>query len=88
MSGVHTCVDLILHISTLQLLDQRGSRNSHLQVVRDTPNARIIGCVSSLRIEIGDSRWNYSLVCTKVNRVMFVSLCAEAINPVYEGNNI
>ena len=42
----------------------------------DTPIARITGCVSSIRIYVGDSPYNYS-VDTKVNRVKLVSLCAE-----------
>ena len=51
----------------------------------DTPIARITGCcVSSLRILVGDSPYNYS-VAIRVNRVMLVSLCAETIKPVSEG---
>ena len=52
-----------------------------------TPIARSKGCVSSLRISVGDSLWNYS-VAIRVNRVMLVSLCAEAIKPVFEGDKI
>ena len=53
----------------------------------DTPIARIRGCVSSLRIEVGDSPCNYS-VAIRVNRVMLVSLFAETIKPVSEGDKI
>ena len=53
--------------------------------VRDSPFARITGCVSSLRI--------YPLATTvsvaiRVNRVMLGSLCAETIKPVFEGDKI
>ena len=58
-----------------------------VQAVCDTPIARITGCVSSLRIEVGDSPYNYS-VAIRVNRVMSVSLCAETIKPVSEGDKI
>ena len=51
----------------------------------DTPIARITDCVFSLRIEVGDSPYNYS-VAIRVNRVMLVSLCAETIKPVSEGD--
>ena len=53
--------------------------------VRGTPIARIAGRVSSLRREVGDSPWNYSVACTRVNRVMLVSLCAETKNPCLRG---
>ena len=47
-----------------------------LRAVCDTPVARITGCVSSLRIQYaGHSPWNYSVNCTRVNRVMLISLC-------------
>ena len=44
--------------------------------VIDAPITRVTGCASSLRIQVGDSPWNYSVACTRVNRVMLVSLCA------------
>ena len=62
-------------------------RDSSLQAVCDTPIARIMGCVSSLRIWVGDSPYNYS-VATRVNRVIIVSLCAEPIKPVFEWDKI
>ena len=44
------------------------------------------GCVSSLRILVGDSPWNYNdNVALRVNRVMLVNLCAETIKPVLLG---
>ena len=61
-------------------------------VLCDTPIARIITvCVSSLRIQVGDSPRNYnnsdSVACTRVNRViMLINLCAETIKPVFEGD--
>ena len=63
-------------------------RNSCLQAVCDTPIARVTGCVSSLRTEVGDSPWNYSVACTRVNRVMLANLCAETIKPVFEVGKI
>ena len=52
---------------------------THLvQAVCDTPIACISGCVSSLRIYVGDSPCNYS-VAIRVNRVLLGSLCAETI---------
>ena len=51
----------------------------------DTPIARITSCVSSLKIEVGDSPYNYS-VAIRVDRVMLVSLCAETIKPVSDGS--
>ena len=45
------------------------------------------GCVSSLRIQVGDSPYNYS-VAIRVNRVMLGSLCAETIKPVSDGDRI
>ena len=53
----------------------------------DTPIARINVCVLIKDI-VGDSPWNYSVACTRVNRVMLVSLCAETIKPVSEGDKI
>ena len=53
----------------------------------DTPIARTTSCVSSLRIYVGDSPYNYS-VAIRVNRVILVSLCAETIKPVSEGHKI
>ena len=47
----------------------------------DTPIARVTGCVSSLKIYVGDSPCNYSVAI----RVMFISLCAETINPLLRG---
>ena len=47
----------------------------------DTPIARITSCVSSLRISVGDSPYNYS-VAIRVNRMILVSLCAETVKPV------
>ena len=59
-----------------------------MQAGCDTPIARIAGFVSSSRIYVGDSPCNYS-VAIRVNRVMMlVSLCAETINPVSEGDKI
>ena len=58
-----------------------------MQAVCDTPIARITGCVSSLRVQVGDSPCNYS-VAIRVNSVMLVSLCAETIKPVSEGDEI
>ena len=62
-------------------------RNSSLQAVCDTPIARITSCVSSLRIEVGDSACNYS-VAIRVNRVMLGSLFTETVKPVSEGDKI
>ena len=59
----------------------------YLQAVCDTPIARITGCVSSKRIQVGDSACNYS-VAIRVNRVMLVILCAGTIEPVSEGDKI
>ena len=50
----------------------------------DTLIARVTGCVSLLRIYVGDSPYNYSSVAIRVNRVMLVSLCAETVRPVSE----
>ena len=58
-----------------------------VQAVCDTPIARIVGCVSSLGIQVGDSPWNYS-VAIRINRVMLGSLCAKTIKPVCEGDKI
>ena len=55
--------------------------------MRDTPIARITVCVSSLRIQVGHSPWNYSVAIT-ANRVMLVSVCAETIDPILEGDKI
>ena len=33
--------------------------------------AFFFACFSS-RIQVGDSRWNYGIACTRVNRVMFI----------------
>ena len=66
--------------NTLQLWDRRSCRNSSLQAVCDTPIARITGCVSSLRIQVGDSPWNYSVACTRVNRVMLFYCIKNIIN--------
>ena len=63
-------------------------RNSSLQAACDTSIARVTGCVSSLRILVGDSLLcNYS-VAISVNRVMLVSLFAETKKPVSEGEKI
>ena len=35
-------------------------------------------------IQIGDSPWNYSVACTRVNKVMLINRCAETIKPVFE----
>ena len=61
--------------------------NSSLNAVCYTPIMRITGCLSSLRISVGDSPWNYS-VAIRVNRVMLVSLCAETMKPVFEWNKV
>ena len=61
--------------------------NSSLQAVCDTPIARITSCVSSIRIQVGDSPCNYS-VAIRVSRVLLGSLCAETIKPVSEGDKI
>ena len=58
-----------------------------MQAVCDTPIARITGCVSSLRIQVGNSSCKYN-VAIRVNRVILVSLCAETIKPVSEGDKI
>ena len=58
----------------------------YLQAVCDTPIARITGCVSSVRIYVGDSPCNYS-VAIRVSRVILGSLCAETIKPVSEGDS-
>ena len=42
--------------------------------------------MSSVRIYVGDSPWNYSVACTSVNRVTIGSLCAETLKPVLEGS--
>ena len=60
---------------------------THLCKLCDTPIARIKGCVSGLRLWVSDSPCNYS-VAIRVNGVMLVSLCAETILPVFEGNQI
>ena len=52
-----------------------------------TLRSRVLRVVSSIRIWVGDSPWNYS-VAIRVNRVMLVSLCAETIKPVFEGDKI
>ena len=54
-----------------------------LCVIR-TPIAR----VTSLRACVGDFPCNYSVACTRVDRVMSVSLCAETIKHVLEGDKI
>ena len=54
----------------------------------DTPIARITGCVSSLRMKVGGSPYNYSVACTRVNRVVLVSLCSATIKRVFEGDQI
>ena len=56
--------------------------------VCDTPIARIAGFVSSLRMQVGESPWNYTVACTRVNTVMVTILRAEAIKPVFEGDKI
>ena len=32
--------------------------------------------------------WNYSVSCTRVNRVMITNLCVEAIKTVFDENKI
>ena len=59
-----------------------------MQDVCDTPIVHITGYVSSLRILVGDTPWNYSEVCTRVNRVMLFNLCAETLKHVFEGNKM
>ena len=51
---------------------------THLCKLCDTPIARITSCVPSLRIQVGDSPYNYS-VAIRVKRVILVSLCAKTI---------
>ena len=70
--------------NTLHLWHRNFCRNSSLQAVCDTPIARITGCVSLLRILVGDSPFNYS-GAIRVNRVMLVSLCAETIKTRFCG---
>ena len=51
---------------------------THICELCDTPIARVAGFVScSLGTQVGDSP--LELACTKVKRVMLVSLCAEAL---------
>ena len=50
----------------------------------DTPIARTTGCVSLLKIQVRDCSQNYSVARTRVNRVILVTLCAEAIKSVFE----
>ena len=45
----------------------------------DTPIERVTGCVSSLRIQVRDSPWNYRVACTRVNSVILINLCTETI---------
>ena len=52
--------------------------NLYLQAACDAPIARITGCVSSLRILVGDSPCNES-IAIRVNRVMLVSLFARKL---------
>ena len=73
--------------NTLQVRDRSFCRNSYLHAVCDTSIARMMDRLSSLRIWVGDSPWNYS-IAVRVNRVMFVRLCAETIKPVSEGDKI
>ena len=70
--------------NTLQLWHRRFCRNSSLQAVCDTPIARITGCLSSLRMYVGDSPCNYS-VAIRVVPVILVSLCAETTKSVLTG---
>ena len=58
-----------------------------LQDVGDSPIAHITGCMSSLRIPVGDSSCNYS-GAIRVNRVMLFSVCAETVKPVFKGDKI
>ena len=50
--------------------------------------SRVLLGVSSSRIQVGDSPWNYTVACTRVNRVMIINLCEETIKPVSEGDKI
>ena len=50
--------------------------------VCDTPIAPITGGVSSFRRLVRSSPWNYSVACTRVNRVMLVYLRTETIKSV------
>ena len=57
-----------------------------LQAVCNAPIAPIAGCVSPLlRIQVGDSTWNYSVACTRVDRVTLINLFAEPYNPFLSG---
>ena len=58
-------------------------RNSYLKAVRDTPIARITGCVlikdTGRRLPL-----ELSIAGTTVNRVMVINLCTETIKPDFE----
>ena len=138
------CVNVYHNIKTYQLWNRGYRRNSNFQTVCDTPIARTTGCVSSLRIRVGDSPSNCIVACTfmswklnyspavrsnilsklifascvwysdrahyglyvlikytarrlplqlqcvaiRVNRVMIIRVCAEAMKPVFEGDKI
>ena len=71
--------------SSCELKDFVGTHICKLCVIL---RSRVLLGVSSLRILVGDSRWNYSVACTRVNRVMLVSLCAETLERVFEGDKI
>ena len=56
----------------------------------DTPIARITGCMSSLDYgyRSASNLRNTHSVDTRVNKLMLVSLCAESIKPVFEGDKM
>ena len=63
-------------------IEDRFRRSSSLHAMCDTPIARITVCVLSKDISL---RLPFELACTRVNRVMLFTLCAETIKPAFEG---
>ena len=49
---------------------------------------KILDVTAAVNINDGDSPCNHNSVAIRVNRVMLVSLCAETIKPVSEGDKI
>ena len=62
-----------------------GFVKTHRCQLCDTPIARITGCV-----QVGDSPWNYYCCVSSLYQGQRgdVSLCAETMKPVFEGNKI
>ena len=63
----YCCTYQVLYITKIKIhssCEIEDFVQAHLCKLCDTPTARITVCVSSLRIYVGDSPWNYNVACT------------------------